>query len=221
MASSADPIPGASRAASPLGAAMGKAVSGFVLVGLFLLAYLVVNIVHFRYFPVHVVGYGAAQDVLVTVVLFVPVYLLLLRQRLRTTGFESGLLILIGALLATLYAFVVPTVIDRSLSVYILEKLEQRGGAIRHAAVEEMLIREYFPEHRLVDIRLTEALNSGTIVIRDGCVHLTDRGRLIAHWTRLYRTTLLPRHREIMGELTDDLTDPFRRSAPDVSYRCE
>ena len=210
----------ADAAGSGLGAAIGKTLSGVVLVGLFLAAYLAVNIVHFRYLPVHVVAYGAIQDVLVTVALFVPIYFLVLRRRLRTGIFESGLFIVIGALLATLYAFVVPTVIDRSLSVYILEKLEQRGGAIQEAAFEGMLIREYFPEHRLVDIRLTEQLNSGTITLSDGCVRLTERGRVIAYWTRLYRTTLLPRHREIMGRLSDDLTDPFRRSAPEPAYRC-
>lgn len=202
-------------------AAIGKTISGLLLVALFLTAYLAVNFVHFRYLPVHVVAYGAIQDVLVTTALFVPFYVLVLRRRLCTSTFEGGLFIVIGALLATLYAFVVPTVVDRSLSAYILEKLEQRGGAIRHSAFEEMLIREYFPEHRLVDIRLTEQLNSGTIEIRDGCVRLTERGRFIAHWTRLYRTTLLPRRREIMGQMTDDLTDPFRRSSPDNPYRCE
>lgn len=200
---------------------IGRLLSGLLLVLLFLVAYVVVNFVHFRFLPVHVVAYGAVQDVLVTLALFVPAYLLLLRRRLRTDWFEGGLFIVIGALTATLYAFVVPTVVDRSLSAYILEKLEQRGGAIRHSAFEDMLIREYFPEHRLVDIRLTEQLNSGTIVIRDGCVRLTERGRFIARWTRLYRTTLLPRHREIMGQMTDDLTDPFRRSSPDNPYPCE
>jgi hypothetical protein len=31
-------------------------------------------------------------------------------------------------------------------------------------------------EARLVDIRLTEQLDSGTIVIKSGCVRLTDHG---------------------------------------------
>ena len=200
---------------------IGKSVSAVLLVGLFLAVYLVVNVVHFRFFPVRVVAYGAVLDVLIAALIVVPCYLILLRRRLRTSGFESGLLIVIGALMSTMYAIMVPTIIDRSLSVYILEKLDQRGGAIRESAFEDILIREFFPEHRLVDIRLTEQLNSGTITLTDGCVRLTERGRAIAHWTRFYRTTLLPRRREIMGEFTDDLTDPFRRTPAEGSYRCQ
>lgn len=75
-------------------------------------------------------------------------------------------------------------------------------------------------EHRVVDIRLTEQLNSGTITIADGCMRLTAWGSAIAHATRFYRTTFLPNHREIMGQLTDDLTDPFRRTLRVVAFRC-
>jgi hypothetical protein len=196
-----------------------RLVSGAVLAALLLVLFLAVNFVHFRFLPVRVVAYDALLDVVVASVLAVLAYLPL-RRRLATNGLESLLFLAVGALGATLFAIMVPTVIDRSLSVYILEKLDQRGGGIREAAFEEILIREFFPEHQLVAIRLTEQLNSGTITIEDGCVRLTPRGERVARWTRFYRTTLLPRRREIMGRFSDDLTDPFRNSVAQAGYTC-
>lgn len=192
-----------------------------MLAALPVIVFAVVNFVHFRHFRVRVVGYDALLDVAIAAALTLLAYLALLRRRAATNGLESLLALLAGTLGAMLFAIVVPTVVDRSLSVWILEKLQQRGGAIRESAFEQVLMREYFPEHRLVDIRLTEQLNSGTITIENGCVRLTPRGERVAHWSRLYRQTMLPRHREIMGRFSDDLTDPFRRSAPPPDYRCD
>jgi small basic protein len=197
-----------------------RVAAGIGLIALFLVTYLTVNFVHFRYFRVRVVAYDALLDVALAAAL-VGVAWFVVRRHLATTAFESVLFLTIGALLSAIYAIMVPTVIDRSLSVYILEKLDQRGGAIRADAFEDILVREFFPEHQLVAIRLTEQVNSGTVTLEDGCVRLTLRGRRIAYWTRFYRTTLLPRHREILGRFTDDLTDPFRRSEALAPFRCE
>lgn len=49
------------------------------------------------------------------------------------------LVFVICPLLAYGFAISVPTVIDRSLSMYILEKLQQRGGGIQLAAFDTVL----------------------------------------------------------------------------------
>jgi hypothetical protein len=77
-------------------------------------------------------------------------------------SFERAQLLVIMLLAGYALAISVPTVIDRSLSFYILEKLQQRGGGIRYAAFEQVFTQEYLKEHRLVDVRLTEQLESGT-----------------------------------------------------------
>jgi len=111
-------------------------------------------------------------------------------------------------------------VIDRSLSFYLLEKIQQRGGGIRLASFQRVFTDEYVKEHRLVDVRLTEQLKSGTIVILDGCVKLTPRGKYLANFSRYFRRTFLPSKRLLMGEYTDALTDPFRYSRVAVNYKC-
>ncbi|MET3889504.1 hypothetical protein ABIE41_000580 [Bosea sp. OAE506] len=198
---------------------MKKAWAAALLVGAYLATFLIINIIHFRFLPVGVVLYDTVVDAVATGVLFLAI-VVALRHRLPLSGLEMTLSVLLGLALAGGYAISVPTVIDRSLSMYILEKLAQRGGAIRQDAFEGIFVNEYMKEHRLVDIRLTEQLESGTIAIRDGCVVLTERGQRIAGITRFYRTNLLPKRRKIMGVYTDDLTDPFRNSAP-ATYACD
>ena len=97
-----------------------------------------------------------------------------------------------------------------------------RGGGIREDAIGDVFVSEYMPEFRLVDVRLTEQQASGTIVIENGCVKLTPRGERLANFSRFFRTHLLPKHRLLAGEYTDDLVDPFKDSAKSaMGYECE
>ena len=175
--------------------------------------------VHVRLFKVDVVLYSAIGDAVLAAA--VMTLLLFVRKEFRLfTPFEKTQLGAIWLLAGTLMALAVPTVIDRSLSFYILEKLQQRGGGIQQAKFEEVFTREYVREHRLVDVRLTEQQVSGTIVIANGCVRLTERGARLASLSRFFRKHLLPRQRLLAGTYTDDLTDPFRHSQQHVGYGC-
>jgi hypothetical protein len=75
-------------------------------------------------------------------------------------------------------------------------------------------------EHRLVDVRLTEQLESGTIQIEDGCVKLTEKGNKIARFSRAFRQNFLPKQRLLMGKYSDDLINPFRSSVSTSDYSC-
>jgi hypothetical protein len=180
----------------------------------------IVYYIHIAFFRVDVVFYAAIADavfaaLLAGLALFSVAYF-------RPLGsFEKSQLLVIWLLAGYGFAISIPTVIDRSLSFYILEKMQQRGGAIRLDSFEDVFTKEYVKEHRLVDVRLTEQLESGTIVISNGCAKLTDKGKKLAVISRWYRNNLLPKQRLLMGEYTDDLTDPFRNSEKNTEYGCE
>lgn len=186
---------------------------------LYVILLLATYYVHISFFSVNVVFYAAIADgfvaVLVTALaLFGISYFRILG------GFEKALLLVIFLLAGYSFAISVPTVIDRSLSFYILEKLQQRGGAIKQESFEQVFTHEYLYEHRLVDVRLTEQIESGTIVIDNGCVRLTEKGGAIASFGRYFRAHWLPKKRLLMGQYTDDLTDPFRKGAASMDYKC-
>jgi hypothetical protein len=194
-----------------------KLLGATALFGLLLLA---TYVVHVRYVPVNVVFYSAIlDDVLATgLTLLVLAAIGWLRSFSR---FEIAQMVCIWLLLGYSFAISVPTVIDRSLSFYILEKLQQRGGGIKLDAFDQVFTQEYVKEHRLMDVRLTEQQQSGTIVIRNGCVLLTEWGQTIATTSRYFRNHFLPKQRLLMGEYSDDLTDPFRNSVKRSDYQCQ
>ena len=175
---------------------------------------------HVKYFQIDVVFYSALFDVALASIVTAAILIRTKYFSLYNT-FEKIQMLMIWILTGYVIAISLPTVIDRSLSFYILEKLDQRGGGIKLADFEEVFTKEYVKEHRLVDVRLTEQQVSGTIIIQDGCVKLTDRGKRLASFSRYFRKNFLPKKRLLMGEYTDSLTDPFRQSENMRDYRCK
>ena len=172
---------------------------------------LVVYYVHIKFFKVDVVFYSAIWDgvfatVIIGGILFGLKYFNYFNQ------LEKIQMVVICFFIGYIFAISVPTVIDRSLSFYILEKIQQRGGAIQLDKFEYIFTQEYSKEHRLVAVRLTEQKESGTITINNGCVILTRRGNMLATFSRFFRLNFLPKKRLLMGEYTDALTDPFRHN---------
>jgi hypothetical protein len=178
-----------------------------------------VYVLHMRFVPVDVLLYSAIADGVIAAALAGVVVFAAPAFRVFS-GLEKAQLLVIWLLAGYAFAISVPTVLDRSLSFYILEKLQQRGGGIRHDKFALVFTEEYVKEHRLVDIRLTEQVQSGTVRIEGGCVKLTERGERLASFSRFFRAHLLPRERLIAGKYSDDLVDPFRGSPERVDYRC-
>lgn len=188
---------------------------------IFLAVFIATYVVHVKYFRVDVVFYSALFDGLVATLLTVLIVNACNWFKIFS-AFEKVQLAVIWLLTAYALAISVPTVIDRSLSFYILEKLDQRGGGIRLDRFQEVFTREYLPEHRLIDVRLTEQQESGTIVIENGCVKLTEWGRTLSLISRTFRKNFLPQKRLLMGSYSDDLTDPFRNSVVGaLDYTCD
>lgn len=185
----------------------------------FVLVLLAVYAAHVRYGKVDVVLYSAVLDAVLAAAI-VGGGLFALKAFAEFSRFEKVQMLCLWMLGGYAFAISVPTVIDRSLSFYLLEKIHQRGGGIHVDRLHHVVTQEYMVEHRLIDVRLTEQLQSGTIEVIEDCVRLTERGRGLVGFSRFFRGNLLPRQRLLLGEYSDDLTDPFRNSVADVGYRC-
>ena len=193
-----------------------KLITATILYGLLLLG---IYFIHVSYFKVSVVFYSAILDAVIAAIITLGLSRFIKWFRVFS-AFETIQFLCIWLLLGYSFAISVPTVIDRSLSFYILEKLQQRGGGIKLDAFDQVFTQEYVKEHRLVDVRLTEQQQSGTVVIEDGCVKLTPWGQTLATSSRYFRNHFLPKQRLLMGKYSDDLTDPFRNSANKTDYLC-
>ncbi len=185
----------------------------------FAISLAVIYVVHIWFFKVDVVFYSAIADGVLAALLTLIVALTF-KWFKSFSGFERFQTFMLCLLLGYGFAISVPTVVDRSLSMYILEKLQQRGGGIQRAAFDAVFKDEYMKEHRLVDIRLTEQQQSGTIVIENGCVKLTEWGQFVASATTWFRQNLLPKNRLIGDAYSSDLTMPLKNGVPRTDYLC-
>ena len=186
---------------------------------IFLVTLSIIYYAHITFFNVNVVFYASIADGLLAASIMGAI-LFFSKWFGVFTRLEKIQLLIIWLLVAYSFAISLPTVIDRSLSFYILEKLDQRGGGIRFDAFNDIFTKEYVKEHRLVDVRLTEQMESGTIVVEGDCVKLTKKGRKIVRFSTMFRHNLLPKHRLLLGQYSSDLTNPFRDSIESPNYLC-
>lgn len=197
-----------------------KPIISIFLIILYFFILFVVYYLHITFFQIDIVFYAAIADGLIAAGI-VSILFLINSVFQSFSYFEKALLITILTLSGYIFAISVPTVIDRSLSIYILEKLQQRGGGIRYESIAKVFTDEYLHEHRLVEVRLTEQIKSGTIVITNDCVKLTSKGETIASFGRYFRKNWLPKERLLMNVYTDALTDPFRGGVDNKNYLCK
>jgi hypothetical protein len=190
-----------------------------VAAALFLVIFGAIHYVHFRFMLVNVVVFSAVFDGFLATLI---TSLILFTNRFFSTVQTSEKMLLSVIFLLTGYtlALSIPAVIDRSLSFYILEKLQQRGGGILLDRMPEVFTQEYMKEHHLVDIRITEQTEAGTVVVRDGCVRLTPWGNSMATASRFYRLHFLPTRRLLMGAYSSALVDPFQGDQGEKDYVC-
>ena len=191
------------------------------MIAVYVAALLLVYTIHARYFAVDVVLFSAIGDAVLAAIICLVVLVAVTRRFPIFTGLEKTLVVTTWLLVGYVFAISVPTVLDRSLSFYILEKLNQRGGGIQLSRFPDVFTKEYIEEFRLVEVRLTEQVEAGTVVIDNGCVRLTQWGRSLSSISRYLRTSWLPRQRLLGETYNSELTKALEEKAPrDLKYEC-
>ena len=188
-------------------------------ISLYLFIYTLIYLAHINFFKVNVIFYSSLLDSIIALLIFLPCYVSA-RAFNKFNNFESCMLFFILLLIGYSFSISLPTVIDRSLSFYFLEKIKQHDGAINRNAMNEIFINDYMIEYKLVEMRLTEQLSSGTIEILDGCIILTERGYLVTKFSSFFRKNFIANKRLILDEYSDQLTDPLRDSLVNARYLC-
>ncbi len=191
----------------------------FLAISLYLFIYALIYLVHINFFRVNVIFYSSLLDSFIALIIFLVCYVST-RVFKKFSNFESCMLFFIMLLVGYSFSISLPTVIDRSLSFYFLEKIKQHDGAINRNAMSEIFINDYMIEYKLVEMRLTEQLRSGTIEMLDDCIVLTKRGYLVTKFSSFFRRNFLANKRLILDEYSDQLTDPLQNSLVNTQYLC-
>jgi hypothetical protein len=101
----------------------------------------------------------------------------------------------------------------------LLAKIEQQGGSIKYDSLSSLIANDYINEHKLVKVRITEQLQSGTIDLIDGCVRLTKKGRLAVQLSDNFRNYMLPKKRLLMNDYSNELINPLANGAGAIPLR--
>jgi hypothetical protein len=92
---------------------------------------------------------------------------------------------LLTFLLIYAFVFTVPTTVDRSYSVKMIQHLADVGAGLSRDDIDHLYVAD-FVAHGGVDKRLMEQLATGTIYQQDGRYSLTSKGRMLAS---IFRST--------------------------------
>ena len=157
---------------------------------LYIAIFFLIYIIHIHFFGIDVILYASLMDSFIALFFFLMIFFysgLFKTYNYFETLTTSCILLLLG------YSFsiTVPTVIDRSLSLYYLEKIRQHNGAIKKNSMREIFTGDFVDEYKVVEMRLTEQLSSGTILIKGDCIVLTRRGYIVTAFSDFFRRNLL------------------------------
>ena len=189
---------------------------GFLIFFIFLL--IIIYAIYINQFNVNVLLYSSLFCVLISLAI-ATIFLFSIKVK-YINFFEKILILIICALTGYSLVLSLPTVIDRSLSFYILEKLDQRGGGIKVDKMDIVFTKEYLKEHRLIDIRLTEQLKTKTVIIDKNCLRLTSKGKKVVRFSTIFRQYFLPKQRLIKDRYTDELISPLDNEVDIPDYLC-
>lgn len=195
-------------------------INSFILTALYLSIFSVVYLVHVNFLNTDVIFYSAFGDALLSVFIFAVVFFITKLSK-SYSKYEVSQIFIIFILVGYSISISLPTVIDRSLSFYILEKINTYDGSINRSSLRDVFVNDYIDEYKLVEVRITEQVASGTIEVRDGCIYLTNKGKIISGFSSFFRKNLLAKKRLILDKYTDVLTDPFKNSTPNSEYFCQ
>jgi hypothetical protein len=187
---------------------------------LVLVVFAAVNVIHSRWFHVRVVLYDTLLDAVIATCIVALLYYFVLRRNLTLSIWEASLAIVASLLILTNYAVLIPTIVDRSLSIGLLEMVARHGGSMKQEAIEPLIFEDFFPAYDVVPIRITEQVHSGTITIDNGCIRLTRLGRTVVAFTTWFRRNLLPRHRDVLGNFDNSGVRLATNSADQGPSRC-
>lgn len=124
--------------------------------------------------------------------------------------FEKYLIISVFLLLGYSYSITIPTIIDRSLTIYMLGQLKESPSGITRAKLEQDLTDRYIRDYQLIPTRISEQLVSGTITIDNNCIKLTRTGLYISEISQLYKNLFLPKRVLNSGGQIDILPNDVR-----------
>jgi hypothetical protein len=117
--------------------------------------------------------------------LFLGVFIAIIAKR-----FRIDLSTAVGAVIASLslnlcFLVLLPVTVDRSISVFLLARIEQEDGHLTTSALDRLFRDAYLTDLRQIDRRVSEQILSGNISVdATGHIRMTPRGHAFLAFSR-------------------------------------
>ncbi|WP_313808776.1 hypothetical protein [Sphingobium sp.] len=97
---------------------------------------------------------------------------------------------LVGAIALSLsfnlcFLITFPVTFDRSITMFLLARIERHDGEFDARGLEQIYVREYLGDMRQIDRRVQEQALSGNIRVDRGRIHITPQGRRLLEGGRV------------------------------------
>ena len=139
---------------------------------LILVIFLIIHVTHFRLLRPEIVLKACVIDIVSSCLIGFAIYAFILKHDLFVS-FSSAITMLLGL---AIYAVLVPTMVDRSLSVYMLVYLEEsKDGVLAKEDLKKMLIND-----TILDKRIAEHLRAGAIEVDGEKIKITTKGKIVS-----------------------------------------
>jgi hypothetical protein len=159
---------------------------------LFVTTFFIVNFVHFSFFEVSVVLYALIFDIFISSLLFTLITFKNHKAYYKNSVTYIFFILFTINLLIT-YSILVPTAIDRSLSIYMLEKIHESNGPLDIQKFETQISETYFYEMDVFKTRVNEQKETGSIKVENNEITLTKKGEILLSIFKFVKTHFLPK----------------------------
>lgn len=154
----------------------------FLACFLILIIFLIFHVMHFRFLKPDVVLKACIIDVVISCPVGFFIYSIILKND-SFVSFSAAMTMVLGL---SIYSILVPAMVDRSLSVYMLVYLDESGyESLTINELKRRLIND-----SIVKKRIEDHIRAGTIEIRGDKIIITKKGR-IASKIFMYNRDLL------------------------------
>ncbi|MFC3442431.1 hypothetical protein ACFOKF_14750 [Sphingobium rhizovicinum] len=83
------------------------------------------------------------------------------------------------------FLIVFPVTFDRSITMFLLARIERQDGQLDAQGLERVFVREYLSDMRQIDRRIAEQSLSGNIRVEQGRIHITPQGQQLLRSGRM------------------------------------
>ena len=166
---------------------------------LFFTTFFIVNFLHFYFFEVSVILYALIFDIFISSLVFI-----LITFKTHKSYYKNSityiLFILFTLNLLFTYSILIPTAIDRSLSIYMLEQIDEKNGSLDLETFETQISKNYFYDMNVIKTRINEQIETGSIDLKNNEISLTEKGKILLGIFNFVKSNFLPKKRVIKND---------------------